>query len=143
MNMAPNDYNYGIETWGLIKGWITDGVNSYSSWNMVLDTVGTGIPSGRLWPQNALLVVNRSAKTLTATPAYYVFRHFSQYVLPGARRVAVSGTSVDAVAFKNPDGSIVAAMYNSGSAAKTTTFSIGGTRLQFSVPANGFATIRK
>ena len=29
------------------------------------------------------------------------------------------------------------------SAAKTTTFSIGGTRLQFSVPANGFATIRK
>src|SRR5262249_62048663 len=96
-----------------------------------------------IWPQNALLTVNRSAKTLTATPAYYVFRHVSQYVQPGAKRVATSGSSVDALAFKNPDGSIVAAMYNSGSAAKTTTWSIGGARLQFSVPANGFATVVK
>ena len=34
-------------------------------------------------------------------------------------------------------------MYNAGTAAKSTTFSIGGARLQFSVPANGFATLKK
>jgi hypothetical protein len=33
--------------------------------------------------------------------------------------------------------------YNAGTAAKTTTFAIGGARLQLSVPANGFATIKK
>lgn len=140
---APNDHAYGIETWTLIRDWILAGVNSYSAWNMVLDTIGTGIDAGRLWPQNALLTVDTTAKTLTATPAYYVFRHFSQYVAPGAKRVATSGTPVDALAFKNPDGSIVAVMYNAGTAARTVTLSIGGARLQLSVPASGFATVRK
>jgi glucosylceramidase len=110
---------------------------------MVLDTIGMGIDAGRVWPQNALLTVDRGTKALTATPAYYVFRHFSQYVDPGAKRVAVSGSAVDALAFKNPDGSIVAIMYNAGTAAKTTTFAIGSARLQLSVPASGFATIKK
>jgi glucosylceramidase len=111
---------------------------------MVLDNVGIGIGGqARIWPQNALLTVNRSAKTLTATPAYYVFRHFSQYVQPQAKRVAVTGSTVDALAFRNPDASLVAIMYNSAASAKMTTFSIGGARFQFSVPANGFATLKK
>ncbi|HMF39158.1 MAG TPA: glycoside hydrolase family 30 beta sandwich domain-containing protein, partial [Polyangia bacterium] len=144
MSMAPNDYNYAVETWGLIRDWIKANVTSYSTWNMVLDNVGIGIGGqARIWPQNALLTVNRSAKTLTATPAYYVFRHFSQYVQPGARRVATSGSTVDSLAFKNPDGSIVAIMYNAATSAKTTTWSIGGARLQLSVPASGFATLVK
>ena len=52
--------------------------------------------------------------TVTPTPAYYVFRHLSQYVQPGATVVGTSGG--DAIAFKNTDGSVVVAMYNSGSA---------------------------
>src|SRR5262245_66316177 len=103
--MAPNDYNYGVETWGLIRDWIKAGVNSYSAWNMVLDTIGTGIDAGRRWPQNALLIVDKTAKTLTATPAYYVFRHFSQYVDTGAKRVATSGTAVEQMALQTTDGS--------------------------------------
>ena len=143
MDKAPNDHAYAVETWGLIRDWIKQNVTSYSAWNMVLDTIGTGIEAGRKWPQNALLTVDRTSKALTATPAYYVFRHFSQYVDPGAKRVAISGTTVDALAFKNPDGSIVAVMYNSGTAAKTPIISIGSTRVQVSVPANGFATLKK
>ena len=77
---------------------------------------------------------------LVATPAYYVFRHFSRYVQPGATVIGTSGG--DAVAFKNPDGSIVAVIYNSGS-AKTMTVAIGGKALQFSVPGKGFATLVK
>ena len=77
------------------------------------------------------------------TPAYYVFRHFSQFIAPGAKRVATTGSSPDALAFKNPDGSIVTIMYNSGSSAKTTILAVGGAKLQFSVPANGFATVVK
>jgi glucosylceramidase len=144
MSMAPNDYNYAVETWGLIRDWIKANVTSYSTWNMVLDNIGIGIGGqSRIWPQNALLTVDRTARTLTATPVYYVFRHVSQYVQPGAKRVATSGSSVDALAFKNPDGTIVAIMYNSGSAAKTTTWSMGGAKLQISVPGNGFATLVK
>ena len=39
---APNDHAYGVESWGLIRDWLKAGVNSYSAWNMVLDTIGNG-----------------------------------------------------------------------------------------------------
>ena len=112
--MPQNDHLYGEESWQLIRDWIVSGVNSYSAWNMVLDTVGKSLDG---WPQNALLVVDRSAKKLTATPAYYVFRHFSAYIAPGATRIGITG-STDAIAFKNPDGSVVVQVYNKGTAGR-------------------------
>jgi glucosylceramidase len=137
-NMAPNDHAYAVESWVLIRDWIRAGVTAYSAWNMVLDTVGVGIDTTRLWPQNALLTVDTSAKTLNITPTYYVFRHLSQFVAPGAKVVAARGG--DAVAFKNADGSIVAAMYNAG-AAKTAIVAIAGKKLQLAMPGDGWATI--
>jgi glucosylceramidase len=137
---APNDQAYGVESWGYIRDAITKArVTAYNAWNMVLDNVGLGIDTSRNWAQDSLLTV--SGGTLTKTPAYYVFRHFSQFVDPGAKVVGTAGSG-DAVAFKNPDGSIVAVVYNSG-AAKTSIVTVGGTRYQFSMPGNGWATIKK
>ena len=134
----PNDYAYGVESWKNIKDWIVAGVNSYSAWNMVLDTLGTNLNASKPWHQDALLTVDRSTKKLTATPAYYVFRHLSYFVAPKATVIGTTGG--DALAFKNPDGAIVVVMYNSG-AAKKAIVSLGGTKLQFDLPANGWATI--
>jgi glucosylceramidase len=75
---------------------------------------------------------------MNITPAYYVFRHFSQFVDVGAKVVGSSGG--DTVAFKNPDSSIVAVMYNSG-AAKTSIVSIGGKNFQCAGPGDGWATV--
>ncbi|WP_437606758.1 glycoside hydrolase family 30 beta sandwich domain-containing protein [Sorangium sp. So ce834] len=136
---APNDHAYAEESWGLIRDWIKAGVTSYSAWNMVLDTAGKNLDSQRPWPQNALLIVDTAAKTLNVTPVYHVFRHLSEYVDPGAMRVATTGG--DALAFKNPDGTIVTILYNSGSAAKMTVLDVAGKKLQFSVPAHGWATV--
>ena len=133
-----NDYAYGIESWKNIKDWIGSGVNSYSAWNMVLDTLGTNLNASKPWHQDALLTVDRSAKKLTATPAYYVFRHLSQFVAPKATVIGTSGG--DALAFKNPDGAIVVVMYNSG-AAKKAIVSLGGSKFQFDMPGNGWATV--
>lgn len=135
---APNDLAYGVESWGLIRDWVRAGVTSYSAWNMVLDTIGKGNDTTRDWAQNALLTVDTTAKTLTVTPAYYVFRHLSQYVEPGAKVLGTAGG--EALAFKNPDGKIVTVLYNSG-AAKTAIVSAGGKLLSFSVPAAGWATV--
>jgi glucosylceramidase len=135
---APNDLAYGVESWGYIAKAIRAGVTAYNAWNMVLDTVGKGNDSTRAWAQNALLTVNTSTKTLNITPAYYVFRHFSQFVQPGATVLATTGG--DAVGFKNPDGTLVGVMYNSGSAT-TYTVAIGGKKLQFPMPAKGWATV--
>jgi glucosylceramidase len=140
--MPQNDHLYGEESWQLIRDWIVSGVNSYSAWNMVLDTVGKSLDN---WPQNALLVVDRSAKKLIVTAAYYAFRHYSQYIAAGATRIGVTG-STDALAFKNPDGSIIVEVYNKGSAAKTMIVGVGSalsqSLYQFSVPAHGWDTLR-
>ena len=138
----PNDHAYGEESWQLMRDWIVAGVNSYSAWNMVLDNIGKSLDG---WPQDALLIVDRTAKTLTATAAYYAFKHFSAYIVPGATRIAATG-SKDALAFKNPDGSVVVQVYNKNSTAAATTVGVGSalsqTLDQFSVPAHGWATLR-
>ena len=160
---AQNDHLYGEESWQIIRDWIVSGVNSYSAWNMVLDTVGKSLDN---WPQNALLVVDRSAKKLIVTPAYYVFRHFSYYIGVGATRVdATAGSDaykganttkygagkatydgVNAFAFKNPDGAVIVQVYNKASASTKTTVGVGSalfqTLYQFDVPAHGWATLR-
>jgi len=135
---APNDFNYGKDTWGYITAAVKNGLTAYNAWNMVLDKGGLGIDDTRKWPQNALLVADSGS--ITATPAYYVFRHFSQFVVPGAKRVDATGG--DAVAFKNPDGSLVAVMFNSGSANNNYVVSIGGKKLQFAMPSAAWATIK-
>ncbi|HEX7599380.1 MAG TPA: glycoside hydrolase family 30 beta sandwich domain-containing protein, partial [Polyangia bacterium] len=134
---APNDFAYGVATWGYIRDAVKNGLTAYNAWNMVLDKGGLGIDDTRKWPQNALLVADSGA--ITQTPAYYVFRHFSQFVEPGAKVLGTSGSS-EAVAFKNPDGSIVAVVYSS-SAKSSYIVSIAGKKLQFSLPV-GWATIK-
>lgn len=136
----PNDHAYAEESWGLIRDWLRQGVSIYSAWNMVLDTEGKNLDYQRPWPQNALLTVDRQARTLRETPAYYVFRHVSQFVDPGAVRVGTTG-SLDALAFKNPDDSVVVVVHNSGGQARPTTLDVNGATLQFSVPARGWATV--
>jgi glucosylceramidase len=134
-----NDFAYGQETWKLIRDWVKAGSNGYNAWNMVLDTLGTNLNATKPWHQNALLVVDRNAKTLTKTPAYWVFRHLSQYVQPNANVVGASGG--DALAFKNPDGSYVVVVYNEGAAKAGMIVAIGAAKLQFDMPANGWATV--
>ncbi len=138
-DQPPNDHAYAVESWWYIRDWIKAGVNVYSAWNMVLDTKGHNSDYQRPWPQNALLTVDRTTKTLNVTPAYYTFRHVSQFVDAGAKRVAVTG-SEEALAFKNPDGGIVTVVHNSGGQAQQITLAAGGRTVQFSVPANGWAT---
>jgi glucosylceramidase len=77
---------------------------------------------------------------VTPTPAYYVFRHLSQFVDPGARRIDATGG--DAVAFKNRDGSLVAIMFNSGAANGQYVVAIGGKKLQFAMPGSGWASLK-
>lgn len=138
-SQAPNDHAYAVESWGFFKNWIGKNVNSYLAWNMVLDTAGRSLDDVRPWAQNALIAVDRSSGKLVITPTYYVFRHLAQYVEPGAVRVSVQGG--DALAFKNPDGSVVTILFNSQGQAAETTLDVGGTLLQFSIPGQGWATV--
>ena len=109
------------------------------AWNMVLDTVGRNLDTVRPWAQNALIAVDRGSGQLKITPTYYLFRHLGQYVEPGAVRLGTQGG--DALAFKNPDGSIVTVMFNQSQQAANTTLSVAGATLTFTIPGRGWATV--
>jgi glucosylceramidase len=134
-----NDHAYAVESWGYIRDWLKAGVNAYSAWNMVLDTVGKNLDAQRPWPQNALLVVDRATNRLIETPTYYLFRHLSYFVDPGATRVEATGG--DALAFRNPDGSLIAIVFNSGNQNATIAVAMGGSTFQVQVPGQGWATL--
>jgi glucosylceramidase len=134
----PNDQAYGVETWWYIRDSITKAkVTAYNFPHLVLDPLGLGNDTSREWEQNSLLVVDGGK--LIATQAYYVARHFSQFVDPGAKVLATSGG--DAVAFKNPDGSLVAVVFST-TAKSDYTVALGGKRLTFAIPAEGWATVK-
>ncbi len=135
---APNNHAYGEETWDEIKLWLDAGVNVYSAWNMVLNTDGQNLDEARPWPQNALLVVDEAARTIRRTAAYWVFRHLSYYVDPGATRLAVTG---NALAFRNLDQSIVAVVHNPNNSPAPTTLAAGERTVQFDIPARGWASV--
>ncbi len=128
---APNDIAYGVESWGRIRRLDPQGRDLYSAWNMVLDTIGRSLDTVRPWAQNALLAVDVSGKKLVITPTYYVFRHVSQFTDAGAKVLSASG---DALAWKNPDGSTVAVIYNGGGAKKMIV-SMAGKKLHSTRPA--------
>lgn len=134
----PNDQGYAVESWWYIRDAITKGkVTAYNAVHMVLDPLGLGNDTSRAWEQNSLLTV--SGGVITKTEAYYVFRHFSQFVDPGAKVLTTSGG--DAVAFKNPDGSLVAVVF-SAAAKSNFVVAMGGKQLQFPIPAGGWATLK-
>jgi glucosylceramidase len=148
---APNDFGYAEESWGNIHDWLKAGVSVYSAWNMVLDPGGMSVTN---WPQDTLIVADPSSKQLSPKPAYYAFRHFSQYTQPGATRLGTTGdvscsgdgigkcgSGVAAIAFKNPDNTHVVVLFNNQSSAANVVLAVGSTNLSFSMAASSFATV--
>ncbi|MEU1630578.1 ricin-type beta-trefoil lectin domain protein [Streptomyces sp. NPDC020096] len=107
-------------------------------WNLALDANGgpkIGNGCGCTAP------VTTDGSNVTYNAEYYVLGHFSKFVKPGALRIDsnVVGT-VDNVAFKNPDHSIVLVADNTGSSAQTFQVSYGGSSFGYTLPAGAMAT---
>ena len=138
---APNDWAYGAYTWGKLRGFLAGGASIYNAWNMVLDSKGRSIGSRTHWPQNALVAVDFATRRATYTPAFWAFVHFSHFVQPGARRIAQSGSWAEAIAFRNPDGAVVAVLSNQETQPRELTVALGATRRTVVLPAKSFATL--
>jgi glucosylceramidase len=127
---SETDCNRGDNSWAdaqrlyqLMKRYFDGGANAYFLWNMVLDD--TGISTWN-WRQNAPITVNRHTGKVTYNGEYYVMRHFSQFVKPGAKRVLTTGIWGDKIAFVNPDGSTVLVMGNSADRTYDVNITLAG-----------------
>lgn len=106
---GQNNWAFAMYAWGLMKHYFDNGANVYDYWNVSLEEGGV---SHWGWKQNSLVTVNPRDKTYRFTYDYYVMKHVSHFVSPGAKKLAVSGAFSDLLAFRNPDGSIAIIIRN-------------------------------
>ena len=107
---GKNTWEYARYVFNLFKHYLSNGVNSYIYWNMVLE------PEGRStwgWTQNSLITIDPITKEIIRNPEYYVMKHFSHFIERGAVRLGTKGHwNGNALAFENPNGEIIIVVSN-------------------------------
>ena len=113
-------------------------------WNLALDQ-NDGPHLGGCGNCRGVITINSATGDVTRNVEYYALAHASEFVRPGAHRIAsttdVSG--LKSVAFKNSDdGSKTLIVLNT--AASTVSFSVrsAGTIIPYALPAGAVATFR-
>jgi glucosylceramidase len=124
-------------TWSLIHLYLSNGANAYEYWNMVLDNTGK---SSWGWAQNMLISVNKDTKEIIYNPEFYLMKHLSHFVMPGAHRIQTSGGE-DSLAFVNPDGTMVLIVVNPENSPKTATVEVGDSKFEVAIKAKSFNTL--
>lgn len=132
-----NDWEGTMHSWNLMLHYLKNGVQSYFYWNASLFEDGVSTWG---WRQNSLVVVDKEKRTFRYTPEYYLMKHFSHYVLPGAKVLDLGSDAADAIAFLNPDGKIVVLVANRSESDKGLNIKINGRKSVVSVPAGSINT---
>jgi glucosylceramidase len=84
--------------------------------------------------------VDTTAHTYKFNYEYYLLKHLSHYVKPGAQLLTATGTFNNLLAFKNPDNSIVVVIQNDGNADKTVNIKLGDKTISPLLKADSFNT---
>jgi glucosylceramidase len=135
---GKNDWKGALHAWDLMKHYLNNGVSVYEYWNTSL--VKGGI-SRWGWSQNSLVVVDPESKTFNYTIEYYIIKHISHFVKPGAKKLETGGEYKDLLAFLNPDKSVVVIIANQLHTAKDVKIRIGDKTYQTELKPDSFSTI--
>jgi glucosylceramidase len=134
-----NTWEYAQYVFGLLQHYITNGANAYVYWNMVLAPTGLSTWG---WKQNAMVTVDPDTQGVVYNPEFYVMKHFSRFIAPGAVRMGVSGGMAgNAVAFENPDGSRVAVVANPLKTERQCVLGEGSRTISFILSPESFNTV--
>lgn len=133
-----NDWAHAMHCWDLMCHYFGNGVSVYDYWNMALKKDGL---SHWGWRQNSLVVVDAESRAWNWSHEYYVLKHLSRYVRRGAKRIRLDGDPRAAMAFVNPDGSVVVALRNVASSSSRVAVSAKGLSRTVSLPADSLSTL--
>jgi len=124
------------------------GTSAWIYWNMILDEKGGpwsvseihGNPDPNV--QHPVVIIDRQSKRVTYTGLYYYLAHFSKFVRPGDVRIKSSNSpdGVRVMAFKRPDGKIVAELMNSKNDDVETSVRFHEQMLRVKLPAVSITT---
>ncbi len=139
---GDNTWDYAFSsTFTDIKYYIDNGASGAFQWNLFLEKRGK---SGYTWNwnQNSMITIDTTLKTFTRQSQYFVLKHMSYYIKPGARVLKTTGdmAKLDAITVQNPNGSIVVVAQNYGSSAKTVTIKLGNQVISAQMGAKSFAS---
>ncbi len=135
---GSNDWAGAMHAWDLMRQYWRGGVTGYFYWNTSLLDGGVSTWG---WSQNSLVAVDKQAHTFRYTPEYYILKHASHYVQPGARVLDLGGSYEEALGFLNPDGRTVLLLANKDAAPKTVSVELSGRVRTFELPAGSVNTL--
>ena len=117
------------------------GMNLFFDWNIVLDEKGGPNHVSNLC--DAPIMCNPNTKEVEYKLSYYYIAQFSHYVLPGAKRIAVTcyTDKLETVAFVNPDGTFAVVLLNRTEQCMPVTLRIKGSLIACEIEANSMTTI--
>jgi glucosylceramidase len=145
-NWAPYYNDFAANLKGMTENLIILNARYWSKsavlWNMALDP-SNGPTNGGCTTCRGVVTVNGGSYTKTVD--YYILGHASKFVRSGAYRIASNtfgGNSIENVAFKNPDGSLVVIALNNASSAQTFKILISGQSVSYTLPAGAVATFK-
>jgi glucosylceramidase len=104
---GSNDWAAAEYTFDLLKHYFENGANSYMYWNMILDESGK---SQWGWKQNSMISIDIKNKKAVYNPEFYLMKHFSSCINPGAR--VINLPDPNSLAFLNPNGEIILIIMN-------------------------------
>ncbi len=132
------DWEAARHTYELLKTYIKGGVSSYMYWNAILADKGTSTWG---WNQNAMVVIDSKTGKINFTPEFYLIKHLSHYVQPGASKMKTMGNDEDILAFLNPDGKTVIFVANKDNEPKHMSVGIGKNVVSFTMKPDSFNTL--
>ncbi len=118
---SENNWSSLQASWETLVHYLNNGAGSHMYWNMVLDETGK---SSWGWPQNSMIVVDRTSKNVTYTDEYYLFKHISHFVQPGDHYIK-SSDGKNHVAFQLQNGKVMLLVNNPEKTTKKLTIKIG------------------
>ncbi|UCG87484.1 MAG: glycoside hydrolase family 30 protein [Gemmatimonadota bacterium] len=135
---GENTWAYAEYTYDLWRHYFDHGANAQLHWNMIL-SVGQVSTWG--WRQNSMISVDSSSGAVRYNPEFYVVKHFSHFIQPGARKLHISGDRRSELAFRNPDGSIVLVLHNENENAESRRVKIGVQVVELEIAGHAFGTV--
>ena len=125
---------------GATRNW----ARSVILWNLALDQ-HSGPSNGGCTNCRGVVTVDASISParITRNVEYYVLGHLGKFVQAGASRIdsnSFGAGSIEDVAFRNPDGSVVLLVLNAAASSQTFVVSAKGSSFAYTLPAGALAT---
>ncbi|MBN8430993.1 carbohydrate-binding protein [Microbulbifer salipaludis] len=138
---AAFDGDLAFHMESVVMGSLRNHARSVLEWNLVTSppTTATGCAACL-----GAITIESSGERVTRNVSYYIISQLSRYLQPGARRVVSTPYSeaILNVALKNPDGTLVAMVYNKSNSPQPVSVSWSEHAFEYTIPSRTAVTFR-